>query len=107
LLEKSKTPGQLGLELLKIAISCIPIAFPAKIPVSELVTMLAKFLIHLDKAIRDKASAILTQLMDTRPDLRAQIVYGLAKFSLSIPDTKHQITIIVLTKVYFLPSPGT
>ena len=105
LLEKSKTPGVLGLELLKLAISCIPIAFPSKISVSELVTMLAKFLIHLDKAIRDKASSILSQLMETRSDLRGQIVYGLAKFALSIPDSKNQITMIVLAKVYSSPPP--
>lgn len=67
--------------------------------------MLAKFLIHLDKVIRDKASSILSQLMETRPDLRAQIVYGLAKFALSIPDTKNQITMIVLAKVNTLPQP--
>lgn len=87
------------MELLKLAITCIPISFPAKIPVAELVTMLAKFLIHLDKGIHDKATAILSQLMASRADLRAHLVYGLGKFALSIPDTKHPLIQVVLVKV--------
>lgn len=64
--------------------------------------MLAKFLIHLDKGIREKSSAILSQLMENRSDLRAQLVYGLGKFALSIPDNKHHIITTVLLKVFKL-----
>lgn len=61
--------------------------------------MLSKFLIHLDKSVREKASAILTQLMESRPEVRAPMVYGVGRFALGIPDVKSPIIALVLSKV--------
>ncbi|GAM26500.1 hypothetical protein SAMD00019534_096750 [Acytostelium subglobosum LB1] len=99
LLEKMRPPGPLCLELLKVAIATIPIAFPSKITVSELVLMLSKYLIHLDKGISEKSSAVLTQLMATRPDLRPNIIGGLGKYALSISDKQSHFMCVVLEKM--------
>ncbi|KAM9965189.1 hypothetical protein ACTFIW_004996 [Dictyostelium discoideum] len=98
LLEKMRPPGYSCLELLKIAISVIPIAFPTKIIPQDLVVMLSKFLIHLDRGVSEKASIVLTQLMASRPDIRPQIIYGLGRFALYLSDKQSNLISIVLEK---------
>jgi len=98
LLEKMRPPGHSCLELLKIAISVIPIAFPSRIYPQDLVVMLSKYLIHLDKGVNEKASIVLTQLMASRPDIRPQIIYGLGKFALYLSDKQSHLISIVLEK---------
>ncbi|KAN0025837.1 hypothetical protein ACTFIU_008497 [Dictyostelium citrinum] len=98
LLEKMRPPGYSCLELLKIAISVIPIAFPTKIIPQDLVIMLSKFLIHLDRGVSEKASIVLTQLMASRPDIRPQIIYGLGRFALYLSDKQSNLISIVLEK---------
>ncbi|EGC35659.1 hypothetical protein DICPUDRAFT_152002 [Dictyostelium purpureum] len=98
LLEKMRPPGYSCLELLKIAVSVIPIAFPNKIVPQDLVVMLSKFLIHMDRGVSEKASIVLTQLMAARPDIRPQIIYGLGRFALYLSDKQSNLIAVVLEK---------
>eukprot|EP01133_Synstelium_polycarpum_P002509 gene2509-2863_t len=99
LLEKLRPPGPSCLELLKISISAIPISFPARMSVPELVLMLSRYLIHLDRGVCEKSAIVLRQLMATRPDLRPYIIGGLGKFALSLPDRQAPLACIVLEKM--------
>eukprot|EP01132_Coremiostelium_polycephalum_P000661 gene661-818_t len=98
LLEKMRPPGPSCIELLKIGITVIPIAFPTKFTVPDLVIMLSKYLIHLDKGVCEKSSIVLTQLMASRPDIRPQIIYGLGRVALYLSDKQAHLINIVLEK---------
>ncbi|KYQ91563.1 hypothetical protein DLAC_07330 [Tieghemostelium lacteum] len=100
LLEKARPPGNSCLDLLKIAISVIPIAFPLRIPVHDLVTMLSKQLIHLDRGVCEKSSIVLTQLMASRPDIRSQIINGLGRNVLTtLHDKQPALISVILEKL--------
>lgn len=116
LMSKEKThPPQLCLDTIRIAIACVPIAMTGVVA-PELLNLLCRYLVHLDKrtiditrsinlqipfinaAIQEAAYKTLYLLVSKRPDLRSSIVATLADFAFSIPDKQHELIYVVLHK---------
>ena len=89
----------LALYILRLCVSFIPPAIPSGMSDSDLVNILARYLVHIDSDLRDKAYNRLYVLMKTSPRHRPIIITGVGKFILTLPDRKVDIIIMVLNKL--------
>lgn len=88
-----------ALHLLRTVLRCIPFCYPTSTSTDKLMNMLARYLIHLDKHVREQALAALTRIMKACPLLRPAVVYGAAEMVLSIPDTNDKLLYHALHKL--------
>lgn len=98
---KGEKPNAMSLVLLRACISFIPPALPSTIPPADFVFILARFLIHLDHGLAEKAANTLMILMKSHPVYRQSIMLGLAKFCLTISDKKPDLIYDVMEKVFY------
>ena len=98
LLQKEKLNSQ-SFVLLRNCISHIPPIIPSGITPLELVTILTRYLVHIDTDIRERSWNVLSSLMKSSEMHRKHIVYGMATYLLTIPDMKTKILTIVMLKL--------
>eukprot|EP01119_Soliformovum_irregulare_P020907 TRINITY_DN6840_c0_g2_i1.p1 TRINITY_DN6840_c0_g2~~TRINITY_DN6840_c0_g2_i1.p1 ORF type:complete len:2140 (+),score=665.08 TRINITY_DN6840_c0_g2_i1:103-6522(+) len=91
--------GSSGLELLKIALNCLPLCYPVKIPPTDFVTMMARYAIHLDENIREAASEAMKRMQSSHPELRLLTFNSLITLTLSISDRNSSIIAVLLTQI--------
>jgi hypothetical protein len=87
------------LEVIKTGIQCIPFVMQRAVP-NDVLLQLAKYVVHVDKVISEKAYSTLYTLITTRPDLRPAIILATNDFCLSIDEDYHEIIHSMLLKVY-------
>eukprot|EP01117_Protostelium_nocturnum_P013534 TRINITY_DN5056_c0_g1_i2.p1 TRINITY_DN5056_c0_g1~~TRINITY_DN5056_c0_g1_i2.p1 ORF type:complete len:2145 (+),score=361.36 TRINITY_DN5056_c0_g1_i2:746-7180(+) len=92
--------GTAGVELLRRCMNCIPFAFPIKLTCYEMVTLLSKYLNHMDESLRLAASDVLDRLMKIPSTLlRCTVIYALANHIVTIPDQKSALVMPLLSKI--------
>lgn len=88
----------IAIQLLQLLLQSIPTVVP-KLPIPKLVSILSKYIIHLDKGIEEMSTGALTRLMTWRPDFRPLIISGLADFSTTISHNRHDLIFTLLFKI--------
>ncbi len=66
---------------------------------TDLIAILTRYLVHLDKTVQERATQTLSTMMNQRPDLRPVLVTVTADFLLNVPDSRHEIVHAVLDKL--------
>lgn len=88
----------IAIQLLQLLLQSIPTVVP-KLSIPKLVSILAKYIIHLDKGIEEMSTGALTRLMTWRPDCRPLIISGLADFSTTLSHNRNDLIFTLLFKL--------
>jgi hypothetical protein len=88
----------IAIQLLQLLLQSIPTVVP-KIPILKLVSILAKYIIHLDKGIEEMSTGALTRLMIWRPEFRPLIISGLADFATTLSHNRPDLVFTLLFKL--------
>ncbi|PRP83647.1 hypothetical protein PROFUN_03802 [Planoprotostelium fungivorum] len=94
--------GQMGVELLRRCFYCIPFVNQLKWTSWDFVTLLAKYLNHIDESLRTAASGALSRIMmqnEASHHMRCTVVAAMVMHILSIPDNRHVITLSLMKKL--------
>ncbi|KAL6050877.1 hypothetical protein QOT17_019533 [Balamuthia mandrillaris] len=90
---------KVGLQLLRIVLACIPFCLPSKTSATASMNILARYLVHIDKAIREEAQAALYRVMEACSWLRADLVSEVSSFLMTLSDTNPKLIHHVLHKL--------
>lgn len=88
----------IAIQLLQLLLQSIPTVVP-KLSIPKLVSILAKYIIHLDKGIEEMSTGALNRLMTWRPDYRPLIISGLADFSTTLSHNRNDLIFTLLFKL--------
>eukprot|EP00005_Dracoamoeba_jomungandri_P002734 CAMPEP_0174260120 /NCGR_PEP_ID=MMETSP0439-20130205/8855_1 /TAXON_ID=0 /ORGANISM="Stereomyxa ramosa, Strain Chinc5" /LENGTH=2486 /DNA_ID=CAMNT_0015344291 /DNA_START=51 /DNA_END=7511 /DNA_ORIENTATION=- len=88
-----------SINLLRMLINCFPFCMPSRSSASKFFKILSRYLVHIDKGIRENAHAALSRIMNTSPNLRSDVISAVAYLPLKLPDSAPKLLFHVLHKL--------